>query len=234
MVNIIADLHTHTIASGHAADTIRTICEFALKKGLKGIAIADHGPGVSGGANIIYFWALHRLTSGVKSPLRLITGVEDDIKNKQGDLTLPQEVLSKMEIVQTGLHPYTWIAEQSVKVRTDAVINAIVKGYIQVLTHPVGAFYEIDIDAVIDAAKSSHVALELNTSKMNERKPIVSFLEKCVENEVSIVVNSDAHVAEEVGDFNDALTLLEKLNFPEKLIINRSQESITSFFKFIW
>lgn len=48
MIKIIADLHTHTVASGHGADTLRTMCEFAIKKGFKGIAITDHGPGLPG------------------------------------------------------------------------------------------------------------------------------------------------------------------------------------------
>ena len=234
MYKIIADLHVHSVASGHAADTIRVLCESAVQRGLDGIAITDHGPGVPGGANKIYFRTLKRLTRGIKTPLRIIAGIEEDIKNRKGDLMIPLEFLKNLEIVMAGCHPFTWIADQSVAVRTDALINAIVKNKIQVVSHPVGSGYEINLEAVIDACVASKVALEFNASKVNDINESVSFLERCALNAVSIVVGSDAHVAEEVGDFSRALPLLKKMKFPEGLIINRSKEAIASFFNIEW
>jgi putative hydrolase len=43
-----ADLHTHTIASD-GYSTIREMAECAKQKGLKVIAISDHGLGMDGG-----------------------------------------------------------------------------------------------------------------------------------------------------------------------------------------
>lgn len=234
MYDIIADLHTHTIASGHGIDTIRTLSEFACRKGLQAIAITDHGPGLPGGAGFIYFLSLKRMTGGVDLPIRIFNGVEDDIKNRKGDLTLPGEVLSELEIVMTGLHPATWIADQPITVRTEAVVNAMRKRFIHVFTHPVGTYYDIDIGAVVEAAAEYGVALELNGSKLNDRSIYRSFLEKCEELNAYIVVNSDAHLGEEVGDFGGAEHLLSEMRFPEHLIINRSRESITSFLKVEW
>jgi len=79
LIKIIADLHTHTVASGHGADTLRTMCEFAIKKGFKGIAITDHGPGIPGGASPIYFMSLKRLADSLNTDIRIIRGIEDDI-----------------------------------------------------------------------------------------------------------------------------------------------------------
>jgi len=233
-MNIIADLHTHTIASGHGADTIRTLSEFAHKRHLKGIGITDHGPGLQGGANVIYFIALNRLISGIKSHIRIITGVEDDIKNKKGELTLPEEVLSKLEIVMAGCHPTTWMASQSRLKRTNAVVNAINKGLIKVFTHPVGTSYDVELGPVIEAAKIKSCALELNISKLNDKKVAINFLKKCIINDVPIVINSDAHIGEEVGHFESAVTILKEIGFPERLIINTSEESISKFFGFDW
>ena len=39
-----ADLHVHSIASGHAFSTIQKLSEAAAKRGLKMIALTDHGP----------------------------------------------------------------------------------------------------------------------------------------------------------------------------------------------
>lgn len=174
------------------------------------------------------------MTEGVDLPIRIFNGVEDDIKNRKGDLTLPGEVLSELEIVMTGLHPTTWIADQPITVRTEAVVNAMRKRFIHVFTHPVGTYYDIDIDAVVEAAAEYGVALELNGSKLNDRSIYTSFLEKCEELNAYIVVNSDAHLGEEVGDFGGAEHLLSEMRFPEHLIINRSRESITSFLKVEW
>jgi putative hydrolase len=231
---IIADLHTHTIASGHGIDTIRTLCEFARRKGLQGIAITDHGPGLPGGADFIYFLSLRRMTDGIKLPIRIFTGVEDDIMSKDGKLTLPEDVLSKLDIVMTGLHPATWIFQQPKIVRTEAVIRAITRRIIRVFTHPVRYYYDLDMGPIIEAATESDVALELNTSKQEDKKLVISFLEQCAKKNTRIVVNSDAHLGEEVGVFEEAKIILEEIDFPQNLIINRSKEAISSFFGVKW
>ncbi len=233
-MKIVADLHTHTLASGHGIDTIRTLVDFAVRKGLKGIAITDHGPGIAGGPDPIYFMSLKRMTQGIDLPIRIFYGVEDDIKNRKGDLTLPEYILRDMEIVLTGLHPFTWIANQTPNARIDAVINAMGKGFVQAFTHPVGTYYEIDLDPVIDAAAAHKVAMELNATKLSNRELLISFLEKCAKKGAAIVVNSDAHLGEEVGAFDEALMLLNEIGFPEKLVANQSREAITAFFGVTW
>ena len=234
MLEIIADLHIHTIASGHGADTIRTVCEFACKKNLKAIAITDHGPGFPGGAGITYFMSLHRLANNIIFPLKIITGIEDDIKNRKGELTISDDILKGLEIVMTGCHPFTWIAKQSKRVRTDAVVNAITNGRIKVFTHPVGTYIDIELKPVLDAVISAGAALELNTSKIDKTDVIMDLLEKCGTNNIPIVVNSDAHTADEVGSFDEARRLLDETGFPEHLVVNRSKESIKSFFDIVW
>lgn len=43
MMKMEADLHIHTTASGHGYSTIKEIVEAAAEKGLKTVAITDHG-----------------------------------------------------------------------------------------------------------------------------------------------------------------------------------------------
>ena len=83
MIEIIADLHIHTIASGHAGDTIRKNCEFAIKKGLKAVGITDHGPGLPGGAGFVYFYTLPRIIANIELPIKIFSCVEEDIINKK-------------------------------------------------------------------------------------------------------------------------------------------------------
>ncbi len=234
MLSIIADLHTHTLASGHGIDTARSMAEEACRQGLEGIGITDHGPGIQGGPHPIYFLSLKRMFGGLHLPIRIFTGVEDDISSKKGELTLPDEVLSNLELVITGLHPYSWIAERSSMERTEAIVNAMGRGRIRMFTHPVGTYYDVDIDAVIEASVQNNVALELNTSKLQQKKTLLHYLEKCAVKGARIAVNSDAHIAEEVGRFTTALEYLREVRFPEELVINRSREAISSFFGIRW
>ncbi len=167
-------------------------------------------------------------------PIRIFTGVEDDISSKKGELTLPDDVLSGLELVTTGLHPFSWIADHNKAERTDAIVNTMGRGRIRMFTHPVGTYYDVDIDAVIDAAVQNSVALELNTSKLQQKRTLLDYLEKCALKRAHIAVNSDAHIAEEVGQFSIALEYLQEVQFPEELIINRSRETIESFFGIRW
>ncbi|MBN2322992.1 MAG: PHP domain-containing protein [Spirochaetes bacterium] len=233
-MQIVADLHTHTIASGHAADTIRTVCETAARRGLLGVAITDHGPMVPGGADKVYFMALQRMVDAIDVPIRVMSGIEDDIINARGELSMGEEIVGRLEIVKAGCHPFAWIAEQSMKVRTDALLNAIALRRFRVFTHPVGSYCDFDIDAVVEACAEAGIALELNESKIDDVRKNRSFLELCAKLNAYITVSSDAHVAEEVGGFERSLSILETVGFPESLVINTSTDKIASHFGISW
>lgn len=228
---LAADLHTHTISSGHAADTVRTMAEHACARGLQAIAITDHGPGLLGGANPLHFLAMPRMARSIDLPLRIIPGAEDDIKNRRGDLHLPTEIRRNLEMIITGLHPHSWMAEQHQTVRTEGAVNAIQRNLVHVFAHPVCNYIPVEVEPVLQAAAASGVALELNASKLSDRREIRAYLERCAELEAPIVVNSDAHVAEEVGMFDQAVHLLREVDFPENLVINRSLASLCAFFE---
>ena len=42
----IMDLHTHTVASGHAYNTIYEMARSASERGLSLLGITDHGPAI--------------------------------------------------------------------------------------------------------------------------------------------------------------------------------------------
>ena len=55
--NFEADLHTHTIASGHAYNTIREMARAAADKGLKALGITEHAlPSSPGSHSAISWW----------------------------------------------------------------------------------------------------------------------------------------------------------------------------------
>ena len=49
------DTHTHTLASGHAYNTLNEMAQAAADKGLKGLAITEHAPEMPGTCHLFYF-----------------------------------------------------------------------------------------------------------------------------------------------------------------------------------
>ena len=55
MKKLIADMHMHTLVSGHAYGTIREMAATAGEKNLKLIGITEHAPGIPGTVDPFYY-----------------------------------------------------------------------------------------------------------------------------------------------------------------------------------
>ena len=55
MKPFIADVHTHSILSGHAFGTVRELAAEAAARNLKILGVTEHGPGIPGTCNPILF-----------------------------------------------------------------------------------------------------------------------------------------------------------------------------------
>ena len=61
-MKIELDTHTHTLASGHAYNTITEMIDAAVEKGLKLLAITEHAPAMPGRVDVwrgIKYYGLH-------------------------------------------------------------------------------------------------------------------------------------------------------------------------------
>ena len=80
------DIHTHTIASGHASTaTITDMAKAAASRNLKLLGISDHGPATLGGGRPSYFRNLSyapRKRLGVE----MLYGAEVNILDENGSL----------------------------------------------------------------------------------------------------------------------------------------------------
>ena len=47
-MKLLLDIHTHTLASGHAYGTIREMAASAAEHGLQLLGISEHAPGIPG------------------------------------------------------------------------------------------------------------------------------------------------------------------------------------------
>ena len=102
-MKIELDVHTHTIASGHAFSTLQEMAQAAADKGLKVLGITEHSPGVPGTCHPIYFRNLHvvpRRMYGVE----LLLGAEINILDGKGNLDLDEDYMKMLDIRIAGIH----------------------------------------------------------------------------------------------------------------------------------
>jgi len=234
MIKDILDTHTHTIASGHAYSTIRENAKMAAEKGLLLLGITEHAPRMLGSCSTIYFQNL-KVVDRKAYDVELLLGVELNILDEMGRVDLEERALKQMDLAIASLH-IPCINPGSREFNTEAGINAMKNPYVNILGHPDDSRYPLDYRALVQAARENHVLLELNNSSLrpnssrkNARELDREMLKLCVEYEQPIVIGSDAHVDLDVGRHDEALQLLEEIDFPERLVVNRSVEELKKY-----
>lgn len=237
MMRDIMDLHTHTIASGHAYNTILEMSQAAREKGLELLGITEHGPAMKGSCQTIYFQnvkVLPRERFGVTT----LFGVELNILDEDGRVDLPEELLPAMDVCVASLH-IPCLPPMSREENTRAYINAMKNPYVNIIGHPDDPRYPIDLRAVVEAAKENHVLLEMNNSSLaptSFRKATtegyLEFLDLCKAYDQPIVMDSDAHVDVDVGKHGYVADILKLAQFPEQLIINTDVEKVKPYLNY--
>jgi putative hydrolase len=236
-VRLLADLHTHTVASGHAYSTVSELATAAAVRGLELIAITDHGPAVPGGAHLWHFWNMKVMPS-VLGGVRILKGCEasPDL-TEEGGIDLPDEILASLDFVAVGLHPECGFDDGDRAKNTEAMLRVIENPLVDMVTHPGNdAEFPLDRDAIVAAAVEHSVILELNNYSFDHRSgrhaslaAERAFAEAARDAGAMIAVGSDAHFHLLVGSFDNALAVAEEIGFPEERIVNRSAETVLSF-----
>lgn len=225
------DMHTHTIASGHAYSTLKENIEWAQQKGLKYLGLSEHGPKMPGGPHEFY------LSNYICIPreygrLHLFCGVEADICDYEGTLDIPEYIYPRLDYVIASMH-VPCVTPGSTAENTRASIRAMQNPYVKILGHPDDLRFPLDYDQLVLAAKEEGVALELNNSSLHPQcgrdrtgEKITLLLNACMKYQVPILIGSDSHVCYSIGEFTAALSMIEKLSFPEELILNTQERAI--------
>lgn len=233
MKPFIADIHMHSIMSGHAFGTIRELAFEAAQRGLKLIGVTEHGPGIPGTCDPIYFRNLvdaPRMLYGVE----MLYGSEVNILN-DGTLDLDRRHLNCLDYAAAGIHGLCYENAGIVR-NTDNTISCMKGPKVRFITHPDTNSYPVDYKALVEGAKEYHVALELNNSSV--RKPscrpgclenYAVMLPLCMEYGVPIVVNTDSHDPSAVGEFSASVKLLEAIGFDENLLLNNDLQKLKDF-----
>lgn len=224
-MKLIGDYHTHTIYS-HGKGTIKENVQVAIKKGLKEIAITDHGYGH-------FMYGIKK--ASIKEMRDKIDTINKNHKNIEvkfgietnilfdGKLDVDKNILDHIDIVLAGYH-FGALSDRYVKdlmihgrnfmgkyvkymdkknriMNTDMVIKAMYNNNIDILTHPgdKGAVY---IKEIAKAAKETNTLLEINSS--HGYLDVVD-IKIAMKEGASFVLNSDAHRPEHVGLVDDGI-----------------------------
>ena len=235
-MKILVDVHTHTIASGHAYSTITENMQAASRKGIQLVAMTDHTPGIPGSTQRYFFDNL-RILPNEMFGTRLLKGAETNIISYEGEIDLPEETLEKLDIVLASFHPpcIDFAEEQIV---TEGLIKVMENPYVNVIGHPGDKRFPLDFEKVVLASKRTGTLLEVNNASLKPgcfrpgvRESLIEMLGYCKAHEVPIVLGSDAHYHEEIGEFKEAIELLESIDFPEHLVLNKMPDKLLHHIK---
>lgn len=225
----LLDSHAHTIASGHAYNTIYEMAQAAADRGLKLLALTEHTMAMPGTCHELYFINLKVLPRQMFG-IEVLFGAEANIMDYDGKLDMRRGLLARMDVVVASLHT-PCIKAGTAEENTRALLKAMENPAVNIIGHPDDGRYPVDYEALVRGAKEHQVLLELNNSSLrpgssrrDARANDIRMLELCREHQVPIIVDTDAHCAFDVGDFGYAQELLRELDFPEELVVNRDLE----------
>ena len=220
-MKIEIDTHSHTLASGHAYNTIQEMASAAAKKGLRGLAITDHAVQMPGTCHIYYFQNL-RVVPRQMCGIELLMGTELNILNEEGEVDFTQKLLEELDIAIASMHPQCYKGERTREMVTQAYVNAMQNPYVDIIGHPDDGRCPVDMETLVREAKKTGTLLEVNNSSLNPESFRL---------EAMVVLGTDSHVDSEIADYRYAKPVLEEVHFPEELIANTSLDKLKSCLK---
>jgi DNA polymerase (family 10) len=170
--DIRGDLQLHTTWSD-GAHSLAELAAGVQAKGYQYMAVTDHSKSatVAGGMNeervlqmIEEVRALNKRLRG----FRVLAGCEVDIKG-DGSLDFSDKILHQLDLVQISVHSRFKMSREEMTAR---IVRGIRHPLVHILGHPTGrligerAPYEVDMEAILNAAQAARIAVEINASPM--------------------------------------------------------------------
>jgi putative hydrolase len=224
-----ADLHVHSLFSACGLHTFLELLDYGRRIGLKAMAITDHGTAVGGRLSSVFFERFTPPHTGIK----LYKGIEHNILDDKGTVDVSWQFMPFIDILLFGVHPN--LTPHGSKERYTAVVVAAIERnpFLDILSHPNDPTYPLDYGKIARKAKEAGVALELNNSKILYKRSTpedaLELIRACKDAGCLMAVNSDTHALLELGRDEAVRPLLEKVKFPEELIVNRTLETAEKF-----
>lgn len=236
------DFHTHTVYS-HGSGTIADNATAAKEKGLKGIAITDHGfnhPAYGMRRKKLSEMRMNCDLAEKQMGVKVWLGIEANIIGTDGGTDVKPSDYESLDVFLAGVHRFVILdsfkdyfgyfaanfftsafkgkpSDALVKRTTKAYINAIKNNPLDILTHLNYCCFA-DALEVAKCLADYGTYLEINTKKVHltdeEWQNIVD------KTDVRFVIDSDAHSPDRVGDTKLADELFTRVHIPENRIDN--------------
>lgn len=133
MKRLIADIHMHTLASGHAYGTIREMAAAAKEQQLQLIGISEHAPGIPGTVDPFYYGNL-RVIPRVIDGVEILHGCEINVLNG-GRLSLEQKYIDRLDYAIVGIHGLCY-QNEGTDGNTTNLIECMKNPKVKLVSHP--------------------------------------------------------------------------------------------------
>ena len=226
LADIRADLQNHSTWSDGEM-SILEMARAAMARGLKVIAFTDHSQslGVTGGLTIERHAEQQKEIEAaqreVGDGIRILHAAEVEIK-ADGELDYPDDFLATLDLVLASLH--TSLRQPRDKV-TARLINAINNPNVDIIGHPTGRKIpdregaDLDMEAVLQAAAKSGVAMEINASPyrldLDDK-----YARRAKELGVKISINTDSHSAKDMEAMSFGVAIAKRAWLTPQDVIN--------------
>ena len=199
------DLHAHTKATD-GQNSMKEMAAAARERGLEYLAITDHSrrltmtKGLDPKRLFEQLEEIDRLNAS-SIGITLLKGIEVDIL-EDGSLDLPDEDLSRLDLVVGAVHSHFGLSRQK---QTERILRAIDRPYFTILAHPSGRLidergpYEVDMPRVIRHARARGCFLEVNAHPIRLDLTDTD-CQMAKEEGVMVSINSDAHSTLDFGN----------------------------------
>ncbi len=236
MYTIIADLHTHTLASTHAYSTVQEMAVSAREKGLFALALTDHARTMPGAPGPWFFTSLHELPLVYQGVL-LLAGMETNVLDFSGALDISDLERRRMDWVVASIHNLglPGLENPTVEKCTQLWMRVAHDPVVNVIGHSGSPEFRYDYEAVIPEFGRCHKLVEINAHSFEARPANIPHCREialcCKKYGVPIVVSSDAHFETSVKDHDAALEMLAEIDFPEALILNANKGRLLEYLR---
>lgn len=234
-MQILADYHTHTKYS-HGKGTIEENVLEAISKGIKTIGISDHGyKHLAYGIKLNDIYKMKEEIDKLNekySNIEILLGMECNILDSYGNIDINDKIIENCDYIMAGYHfastptslkstlnhcnNYMIKNKKAKDYNTKAIINAMKNNDIFIITHP-GDKGDVYIEEIAKVAKNTNTRLEINSShgflNSNQLVKIKSIGNK-------FIIGSDAHVPQNVGNFDLAMKIIKEASVDLSLIEN--------------
>ena len=219
------DLHTHTCASGHGTnDRITDLAKEAARRQMEVLGISDHGPASQGSAGLSYFRGLS-LGERIRFGVTVRYGAEANILDKDGHLDIPDDILRTLDYCIISMHRPIYTPGSAAE-NTKAYLRAMCHPNVKIIGHCDDSRFPVDYRELAEGALSHGVVPELNNVSLLSgsyrrdcRENSIRLLRACEALSCPIILSSDSHGRDHIGEVSAALALTTEVGFPRQFIL---------------